>query len=155
MKTTTAKDVAVWLMDRPNVTAARPVIVQIKDRIWQAARYTKSHNDRLYCLGNMPPLHDRMRLTCYRTDDSEYAWHLIAWYRQNAGSTEWQEVHPFGSHVILALRSPVENWATDQCAGRPYRRIPMTITAVDGPADPGSPQRRQDAEEPPRTEQRP
>ena len=43
------------------------------------------------------------------------------------------EVHPFGSHFILAQWSPVENWAADQVGRKPYRRIPMTITEI-GPA---------------------
>ena len=83
---------------------------------------------RLYVLGEMPPLHDKMRRLCYRTDESDYDWHIIAWFRQRTACTEWQEVHPFGSHFILAQWSPVENWAADQCDKRPFRRTPMSIT---------------------------
>ena len=50
---------------------------------------------------------------------------------------EWSEVHPFGTHFILAELSPVENWATDQCEKKPLRRIPMIITPCDGPTDAG------------------
>ena len=74
-----------------------------------------------------------MPRTCYRTDGSEYAWHLVAWFRERTACTEWREVHPFGSHFVLALWSPLENWAADQTERRPYRRLPMTITEV-GPA---------------------
>jgi hypothetical protein len=131
--------VAHWLRSREEITAATLVIVQIGRRAYSAARYTQDQDDvaetRLYVLGELPPLQGRMRRICYRTDDqTEYAWHLVAWFRQRTTCTEWDEVHPFGSHFVLALRSPLENWATDQTARTPYRRIPMTITEV-GPAD--------------------
>jgi hypothetical protein len=133
----TAITFAKWLLRQPNVTAASPVIVRIGRRAYAAAQYTEDQDGveetRLYIVGTMPPLHEKRRL-CYATDDSEYAWHLIAWFRQNKLCTEWQEVHPFGSHFILALWSPVENWAAAQCQKKPYRRIPMTITPCDGPS---------------------
>jgi len=127
----TAIALAEWLLDRENVTAATPVTVQIGRRTYSAARYTETNRGvegtRLYILGTMPPLHDKMRRICYRTDDSGYDWHLIAWFRRRAACTEWGEVHPFGSHFILAEWSPVQNWAADQCGRRAYRRISMTI----------------------------
>ena len=78
----------------------------------------------LYVVGQLPPLHNRRRL-CYRTDDSENAWHVLAW--QTSTSAEWQQVDPFGNHFVLVQRLPLENWAEDQCEGKPFRRIPMTI----------------------------
>ena len=118
--------------------AAVPVSVQIRHRIYPAARYMEDQNGveetRLYVVGEMPPLHNHMRHICYWTD-SEYAWHLIAWFRQKVACTEWSETHPFGSHFILAEWSPLENWAADQSQKRPYRRIPMTITPCGGPTD--------------------
>ena len=129
--------VANWLRSREEVTAATPVVVQIGCRVYPAARYTQDQDGveetRLVVLGELPPLHAKMRQICYRTDDSEYAWHLVAWFRQRSGCKEWDEVHRFGSHFLLALWSPLENWATDQTARKPYRRIPMTITPC-GPA---------------------
>jgi hypothetical protein len=87
----------------------------------------------LYCIGELPPLHAKMRRLCYGIDDSEYAWHLLAWFRQNRPCREWSEVHPFGSHFLLALWSPVETWASDQCQGKPFRRIPMVVTELGPP----------------------
>ena len=75
-----------------------------------------------------------MKRICYQTDDTGYDWHLVAWFRQRTTCAEWSEVHPFGTHFILAELSPVENWATDQCEKKPYRRIPMTLTVL-GPTD--------------------
>ncbi len=122
-------NVATWLMGRQHVASAVSVTVQIGPRTYSAARYTDDRNGetRLYVLGEMPPLHNKMRGICYRTHNSEYDWHLVAWFRQNSACTEWSEVHPFGSHFILAQWSPVENWAADQCERKPYRRLPMTI----------------------------
>jgi len=134
-----AVSVANWLRSRHNVSSAVPVIVQIGRRAYPAVRYTESEKGveetRLYVLGEMPPLHDKMRRLCYRTDDSDYDWHIVAWLRQRTACTEWQEVHPFGSHFILAQWSPVENWAADQCEKRPFRRTPMSITKYSRPAD--------------------
>ena len=134
-----AISVAEWLLRRQNVTATTPVTVQIGRRTYPAVRYTESkkgvEETRLYVLGEMPPLHDKMRRLCYRTDDSDYDWHIIAWFRQRTACTEWQEVHPFGSHFILAQWSPVENWAADQCENRPFRRTPMSIRNCIGPTD--------------------
>ena len=130
---------AKWLIGQQRATSAVPVVVQIADRTYPAVRYTESEaaieETRLYVLGEMPPLHSQMRRVCYRADDSDYDWHLVAWFRQRTSCTEWCEVHPFGSHYILAQWSPIENWAADQCEKRPYRRLPMTITNFGGPED--------------------
>ena len=134
-----AISVAKWLLGLPHIMAVAPVSVKIGHRTYSAARYTESHNgvneERLYVVGEMPPFHSQMRRICYRTDNSEYAWHLIAWFRQKATCTEWRQVHPFGTHFILALWSPIENWATDQYQAKPYRRIPMIISPCGGPND--------------------
>jgi hypothetical protein len=134
-----AVSVAEWLLRRQNVTATTPVTVQIGRRTYPAVRYTETSRGfdetRLYVLGTLPPLHDKMRRLCYRTDDSDYDWHLVAWLRQRTACTEWQEVHPFGSHFILAQWSPVENWAADQCDKRPFRRTAMSITNCVGRTD--------------------
>jgi hypothetical protein len=134
VKTQTALAVARWLLSCNQIKAATPVLVEIAGRTYAAARYTKRRREFLYAVGTMPPLHDKMRRICYRTDDSEYAWHLIAWFRQRSACTEWSEVSPFGSHFILALWSPVETWAEEQYQRKPLRRFPMTITEI-GPTD--------------------
>jgi hypothetical protein len=130
---------AKWLIGRQHVTSAVPVIIQIGRRSYSAARYTENSDgiakERLYVLGEMPPSHGRRRRICYRSDGSEYTWHLVAWFRQDTACTEWSEVHTFGSHFILAQWSPIENWAADQCEKKPYRRVPMTITNCGGPTD--------------------
>ena len=134
MKRKTAVYLANWLK-------GLPVIVQIGHRTYPAAQYTieSEHGirkTRLYILGELPPLHSKMKRICYRTDDTGYDWHLLACFRQRTACTEWQEVHPFGTHFILAEFSPVENWATDQCEKKPLRRIPMKLTVL-GPGEPG------------------
>ena len=129
--THTSIKLAQWLLSVSHIKNARPVFVKIGYRTYSAARYTKRRRDFLYVVGQLPPLHNRRRL-CYRTDDSENAWHVLAW--QTSTSAEWQEVHPFGNHFVLVQRSPLENWAEDQCQGKPFRRIPMTIEEI-GPTD--------------------
>lgn len=135
----TAIAVTDWLRGRRNIATASPVFVQICHRTYSAAQYIEGQNDveetRLYVVGEMPPLQSQMRRNCYRTDDSDYDWHLVAWFRQRTACTEWQEVHPFGSHFILAQWSPLENWAADQCERQRFRRTPMTITNCIGPTD--------------------
>ena len=137
-----AISVAEWLLGRQNVTATTPVTVQIGRRTYSAVKYTETSRGfdetRLYVLGTLLPLHDKMRRSCYRIDDTHYDWHLIAWFRQRTACVEWQEVHPFGSHFILSQWSPVENWAADQVEKKPFRRTPMTIMEI-GPADPNEP----------------
>jgi hypothetical protein len=134
-----AKKIAQWLWSRNRVREAQPVAVQIGHHTYPAARYVEvqkggNRQTRLFCVGTLPPLHSKMRRLCYQADpDSEHGWHLIAWFRQNRPCREWQEVHPFGSHFLLALWLPVETWAEEQCLGKPSRKIPMTITEVGPP----------------------
>jgi hypothetical protein len=130
-----ATKIAQWLWSKNRVREAQAVAVQIGHHTYAAARYVEAkkggnHQTRLYCLGTLPPLHSKMRRLCYRTDDSDYDWHLIAWFRQNRPCPEWNEVHPFGSHFVLALWSPVETWAEEQSLGKPCRRILMTVTEI-------------------------
>ena len=126
------------VVDQNRVREAQPVAVQIAYHTYAAARYVEvqkggNRQTRLFCVGTLPPFHDR-RWLCYQTDpDSELGWHLIAWFRQNRPCTEWSEVHPFGSHFILALYTPLETWAVDQCGRKPYRRIRMVITTIGPP----------------------
>ena len=133
----TALDLVQWLLRRPQVIEAKPVMVQIGRRKWVAAEYLEKRHDfeqrKLYIVGTLPPLHEKRLQICYRTDDSESAWHLVAWFRQKRRCTEWGEAHPFGSHFVLILCSPVECWAIEQCEPQPYRRIEMTITPYSGP----------------------
>jgi len=132
METQTSINVANWLRGLQNVNSATPVFVQIRHRHYPAAKYTEDQNGveetRLYIVGEMPPFHNRMRRICYRTDDSGCDWHVIAWFEQRSACIEWQEVHRFGSHFILAQWSLIENWAADQCEKRPFHRLSMTIT---------------------------
>jgi len=127
--------VAKWLLGRLNISTATPVIVQIGRRTYAAARYTESRNgsdeERLYLVGELPPLHNRRRV-CYTTDTTaEDTWHLISW--QRTACIEWQEVQFGNSHFLLARFSSLHTWAADQCGRRPYRRVPMTIVEVGPP----------------------
>ena len=128
----TAISIAKWLLGRPNITVATPVSVQIGRRSYPAAKYINgSDEERLYLVGELPPLHSRRRV-CYTTDaDVEKTWHLLAWQRTTC--TEWNEVHFGNSHFILARFSSLHSWAADQCGRRPYRRVPMTIVEVGPP----------------------
>ncbi len=123
-------NVATWLMGRQHVASAVSVTVQIGPRTYSAARYTDDRNGetRLYVLGEMPPLHNKMRGICYRTHNSEYDWHLVAVVSAKL-SLHRVERGPSVrlAFPILAQWSPVENWAADQCERKPYRRLPMTI----------------------------
>jgi hypothetical protein len=135
VKAQTAIEVAKWLLTREHISTATPVSVQIGRRTYAAARYTENHNsadeERLYLVGELPPLHNRRRI-CYQTgDDVEETWHLIAWQRTTC--TEWNEVQFGTSHVLLARFSSLHTWAADQCGRTPFRRIPMTIVEVGPP----------------------
>jgi len=131
------KKIAQWLWTKNRVKEAQPVVVEIGGRVYPATRYVEVqkggyHQTRLYLLGELPPLQSKRRL-CYRTDpDSEDVWHLVAWFRQNRHCPEWSEVHPFGSHFVLALYMPLQTWA-EECLGKPLYRIPMTVTEVGPP----------------------
>ena len=132
MENQTAIQVAKWLVAKEHISAATPVIVQTGRRTYPAGKYTENHNgadeERLYLIGELPPLHNRRRV-CYTTDaDIEETWHLLAWQRTTC--TEWQEVHFGNSHFLLARFSSLHSWAADQCGRRPYRRIPMVVTEV-------------------------
>ena len=138
MENQTAIQVAKWLLAREHISTATPVIVKIGRRTYSAAKYFESHNgadeERLYLIGDLPPLHSRRRV-CYTTDAAaEDTWHLISW--QRTACTEWQEVHFGNSHFILARFSSLHSWAADQCGRRPYRQIEMRVTEV-GPTDAG------------------
>jgi hypothetical protein len=135
---TKAIKLAKWLLGRQGIMLASPMIVRIGRHTYAAAHFTVRHKDveqeRLYALGELPPFHNQMRV-CYRTDENtEYTWHLLAWQRTTC--SEWREVHPFGTHFVLVLWSPVESWAADQCQKRPFRRIPITITLCVGSGNP-------------------
>lgn len=133
-----ATKIAQWLWSRTRVKEAQAVAVQIGNRLYQAARYVEaqkggSHQTRLFIVGELPPLYSKRKLS-YQTDpDSEQGWHLVAWFRQKRPCLEWEQVHPFGSHFLLALFTPLETWASDQCQKKPFRRIPMTITELGPP----------------------
>ena len=136
------KDIAIkvahWLLSKKSVKTARPVTVQIGRRFYPAALYSEARKgvlqERLYIVGEMPPLQNRLRGVCYRTDHSDDGWHLLAWCRLRRRCVELQEVSPFGTHYILVFWSALENWAGEQSEGRPYHRIPMTIMEIGPPA---------------------
>jgi len=132
-----ASRVAHWLSSRRHVKVAHPVLVQIGRRLYPAARYSQAHKrtwqDRLYIVGEMPPLQNRLKRACYRTDHSDDGWHLLAWCRLKSGCVELQEAHPFGTHFVLVFCSALENWADEQADGKQLHRIPMSITEIGPP----------------------
>jgi hypothetical protein len=133
----TAIKVAHYLSSRRHIRAACPVIIQIGRRFYPAARYSQTDKrtwqDRLYIVGEMPPLQNRLKRACYRTDHSDDGWHLLVWFRLKSRCIELQEAHPFGSHFVLVFQSALENWAFEQSEGKRLHRIPMTITEVGPP----------------------
>lgn len=128
--------VAKWLWARSTVLASSPVIVTISKRQYPGARYLQECDnvvlECLYLIGELPPLFRRGRV-CFRTSDSEERdWHVTAWYRRVAGSIEYDEVHPFGSHLILDYYTELNSWATAQCDPK-LRRLKMVIEEVGKP----------------------
>jgi hypothetical protein len=126
--------VAHWISSRRHTRNVHPAIVQIGRRFYPAARYTQVKQDRLYIVGEMPPLQNRLKRACYRTDHSDDGWHLLTWLRLKSRNLELKEANPFGSRFILLFQSALENWATEQAEGKKLHRIPMTITEVGPPA---------------------
>jgi hypothetical protein len=128
---------AHWLSSRRHTRTVHPVIVQIGRRFYPAARYSqvnkRTWQDRLYIVGEMPPLQNRLKRACYRTDHSDDGWHLLAWCRLKCRCVELQEAYPFGSHFVLLFQSALENWAFEQADGKRLHRIPMSITEVGPP----------------------
>jgi hypothetical protein len=125
--------VAHYLSSRRHIRDVHPTIVQIGRRFYPAARYTQVKQYRLYIVGEMPPLQNRLKRACYRTDHSDDGWHLLAWCRLKSRCIELQEAYPFGSHFVLLFQSALENWATEQAEGKRLHRIPMSITEVGPP----------------------
>jgi hypothetical protein len=133
-----ATKVARWLSSRRHIKAARPVKIQIGRRLYPAARYTEAHKrrlqEKLFIVGEMPPLHNRLKRACYRTDCTDDGWHLLTWFRLKRPCLEWEEACPFKTHFVLVFCSALENWADEQAEGRRLHRIPMTITEL-GPSN--------------------
>jgi hypothetical protein len=129
-----ALNVAKWLWARSTVLAANPVIVTIAKQQYAGARYVEECDDGvvlecLYLVCELPPLF-RHRRVCFRTSDSEERdWHVTAWYRRIADSTEYDQVHPFGSHLILDHYTELNSWAIAQCDPK-LRRLKMVIEEV-------------------------
>lgn len=136
-KKETAIKVAHWLSSRRHTRNVHPAIVQIGRRFYPAARYSQGDKqvwqDRLYIVGEMPPLQNRLKRVCYRTDHSDDGWHLFVWCRLKCRCVELQEAYPFGSHFVLLFQSALENWAFEQAEGKRLHRIPMSITEVGPP----------------------
>ncbi len=128
--------VAQWLWARTTVLAASPVIVTISKQQFAGARYSEECEgvvlECLYLLGELPPLFRRGRV-CFRTSNSEERdWHITAWYRRIAPGVEYDQVHPFGSHIILDYYTELNSWAIAQCDPK-LRRLRMVITEVGPP----------------------
>jgi hypothetical protein len=144
-----ARKLCNWLMSKRSVKTAVPVTVQIGRRLYPAARYRERQRkglmeERLYVIGEMPPLQNRLKRACYRTDFSDDGWHLVAWVRVKQSSSELREVCPFGTHFVLVFQTELENWAYEQCQGKRLHRIPMTITEIGGPVNQATEEKQDD-----------
>jgi hypothetical protein len=132
MKIQVAMDVAKWLLSFNHIITAVPVAVRIGLRKYAGARITEDQGTsvvKLYLLGELPSLYRRSHPTSFWTADSEQEWCLTAWFRRIAANDEYDEIHPFGNHILLTLWSELESWAANQC--EPTRcRLKMTITEV-------------------------
>lgn len=138
----TAIAVANWLRSFSHITAAVPVVVQIGMRKYEGARITEDREgtsvDKLFLLGELPPLYRRSRHLSFRTAESDQEWCVTAWFRRIAASNaEYDEVFPFGSHIVVRLSSELETWAAEQCEAK-RRRLKMTITEI-GPTNANQP----------------
>ena len=132
-----AIQVAKWLLGFQHVAMTTPVTVKIGKRTYPGARYTEdrdgSSGERLYLIGELPRAFRRSHKVCFRTADSS-DWYIAAWFRMVGFSREWQEVFRFPNHIIVAEWSMPQGWTIDKF-DKPYRRVPMTITAT-GPDAP-------------------
>ena len=134
-----ATRVAHWLRSRTMLRPQGPspfrlVVASIQRH--DTSRLTKGVlQERLYIIGEMPPLQNRLRGVCYRTDHSDDGWHLLAWCRLKRRCVELQEAsslrHPF--HLALSVGVGELGCRTEPKARR-YHRIPMTITELGPPA---------------------
>jgi hypothetical protein len=133
-----AISVAKWLLGLQHIATAVPVVVQIGKHTFPGARYTEDRDgnveERLYLIGELPASYRRSHEVCYRTSDSQCDWFIAAWFLKTGENVEYHEAHPFGSHFILALWSMPQGWTIDRYEPKPYRRLPMTLTAL-GPTD--------------------
>ena len=93
--------VAEWLLERQSVKAATPVTVADRSsdlsssQIHRDQRATRSNSSSV---GEMPPLHDKMRV-CYRTDDSEETWHLARVVRRKRHCQGVGRGYPIGTAI--------------------------------------------------------
>ena len=134
-----ATKIAQWLWTKNRVREAQPVAVQIAYHTYAAARYVEvqkggNRQTRLFCVGTLPPFHDQQvallpngprlgtRLASDCLVSAEPTLHRVE--RSSTDSC---------SHFILALYTPLETWAVDQCGRKPYRRIRMVITTIGPP----------------------
>lgn len=135
MDTKIAVDLSQWLVWQDHIISATPVTVEITRQSFPGTRYLERCDgvelECIYVLGELPVLHRRSRI-CFRTANSECDWHMTSWYRRVAGSIEYDEVHIFGSHLILTLYSELNSWAHAQCDPK-LRRLTMTIMEVGPP----------------------
>ena len=132
MKIQVAMDVAKWLLSFNHIITAMPVVVRIGLRKYAGARITEDQGtsiEKLYLIGELPSLYRLYHSISFWTADSEQEWCLTAWFRRIAANAEYDEIHPFGSHILLTSWSELETWAANQC--EPNRcRLKMTITEV-------------------------
>ncbi len=133
MESKTEIRLSQWLFARDHVVSVVPVGVQIAKRRFPGARYTedcgRQFAERLYVIGELPPLYRRSQQICFRTDDEERDWFLTSWFRRIAANTEYTEACPFGDHFILTYYSELESWASRQTTPK-LRRLRMSIEEV-------------------------
>ncbi len=133
MKSQTEIRLSQWLFAGDHVAIVVPVTVQIAKRRFVGARYSEDIDgqfaEKLYLVGELPPLYRRSQQICFRTDDAERDWFLTSWFRQIAANTEYTEACPFGDHFILTYYSELESWASRQTTPK-LRRLRMSIEEV-------------------------
>jgi len=133
-----AVSVAEWLLGLQHIATAIPVVVQIEKNTFPGAMYTEDRDgtpeERLYLIGELPAPFRSSHKVCFQTADSAREWYIVAWFLRTGKNVEYQECHPFGSHLILGLWSMPSGWTIDKYESKPYRRMPMTMTVL-GPSD--------------------
>jgi hypothetical protein len=108
-----------------------PVVAQIGKKSFVGVRFAEDcdgvYAERLYLLGELPPLF-RRRHVSFHAADQDQDWFLTSWFRRLQPTIEYDEACPFGTHFILTMYISVEQWELQ--SNRKHRRLSMKITEV-------------------------
>jgi hypothetical protein len=103
-------------------------VVKIGKHTFAAARYLdKQHKEaHIYAIGMLPKTMERK--TCFPFDNQE--WFRAGYIKPEGIKPEFAEYHPFGANFILMPWQVPSGEAIDKYEQKPYRRVPMTVSAL-------------------------